>query len=157
MASDVESGWIETDVPARLDRLPWSGWHTLVVQVARGHMTYLVDGRRLARHGGRYYPESLMSIDVNVWFVPGGLASRGPVRRYREDVDWVLHAAGAVLSPAQVTQRVADYRASSVSFADTVPSPVPPLPTHCAPAALGARVTSGERPTDRPMRCGFTT
>ncbi|HXJ19010.1 MAG TPA: MFS transporter [Polyangia bacterium] len=42
MASDVESGWIETDVPARLDRLPWSGWHTLVV-VALG-ITWLLDG-----------------------------------------------------------------------------------------------------------------
>jgi MFS family permease len=34
--------WIETDVPARLDRLPWSGWHTLVV-VALG-ITWLLDG-----------------------------------------------------------------------------------------------------------------
>ncbi len=34
--------WIETDVPARLDRLPWSGWHTMVV-VALG-ITWLLDG-----------------------------------------------------------------------------------------------------------------
>jgi MFS family permease len=34
--------WIETDVPARLDRLPWSGWHTLVV-AALG-ITWLLDG-----------------------------------------------------------------------------------------------------------------
>ncbi len=42
MASEEKSGWIETDVPARLDRLPWSGWHTLVV-VALG-ITWLLDG-----------------------------------------------------------------------------------------------------------------
>jgi MFS family permease len=42
MASEVKSDWIETDVPARLDRLPWSGWHTLVV-VALG-ITWLLDG-----------------------------------------------------------------------------------------------------------------
>jgi MFS family permease len=42
VASEVKSGWVETDVPARLDRLPWSGWHTLVV-VALG-ITWLLDG-----------------------------------------------------------------------------------------------------------------
>ena len=27
----VETGRITTDIPARLDRLPWAGWHWLVV------------------------------------------------------------------------------------------------------------------------------
>jgi MFS family permease len=31
MASDVELGTIETQIPARLDRLPWARWHWLVV------------------------------------------------------------------------------------------------------------------------------
>ncbi len=34
--------WIETDVPARMDRLPWSGWHVRVV-VALG-ITWVLDG-----------------------------------------------------------------------------------------------------------------
>jgi MFS family permease len=38
----AEERWIETDVPARLDRLPWSRWHVLVV-VALG-ITWLLDG-----------------------------------------------------------------------------------------------------------------
>ena len=38
----AEARWIETDVPARLDRLPWSRWHVLVV-VALG-ITWLLDG-----------------------------------------------------------------------------------------------------------------
>jgi MFS family permease len=42
VASEIKSSWIETDVPARLDRLPWSGWHTLVV-IALG-ITWLLDG-----------------------------------------------------------------------------------------------------------------
>jgi hypothetical protein len=33
---------IETDIPARLDRLPWSRWHWLVV-VALG-ITWILDG-----------------------------------------------------------------------------------------------------------------
>jgi MFS family permease len=31
MASGVETGQITTDIPARLDRLPWSHWHWMVV------------------------------------------------------------------------------------------------------------------------------
>jgi MFS family permease len=31
MASGVETGQITTDIPARLDRLPWSRWHWLIV------------------------------------------------------------------------------------------------------------------------------
>jgi len=42
LSSQQKDAWIETDVPARLDRLPWSGWHTLVV-VALG-ITWLLDG-----------------------------------------------------------------------------------------------------------------
>ncbi|MFL5304901.1 MAG: MFS transporter [Polyangia bacterium] len=42
MSSEQKDAWIETDVPARLDRLPWSGWHTLVV-IALG-ITWLLDG-----------------------------------------------------------------------------------------------------------------
>src|SRR5579859_8018675 len=36
------SATIETDIPARLDRLPWSGFHSLVV-VALG-ITWILDG-----------------------------------------------------------------------------------------------------------------
>ncbi|MBV9658669.1 MAG: MFS transporter [Verrucomicrobia bacterium] len=37
-----EGAWIETDVPARLDRLPWSRWHWLIV-TALG-VTWILDG-----------------------------------------------------------------------------------------------------------------
>src|SRR5688500_1150119 len=36
------NGAITTDIPARLDRLPWSGWHWRVV-IALG-ITWLLDG-----------------------------------------------------------------------------------------------------------------
>jgi hypothetical protein len=82
---------------------------------------YFVDGRRIAVHGGRYYPESQMSINFNLWFLHDGLGRAGPARRYAEDVDWVFHAAGAALSPAQVAARISAFRASGTTFADTVP------------------------------------
>jgi hypothetical protein len=31
MATDVETGRITTDIPTRLDRLPWVRWHWLAV------------------------------------------------------------------------------------------------------------------------------
>jgi hypothetical protein len=37
-------------------------------------------------------------------------------------VDWAYHAAGAVLSPAQVTAAVTAMRHDDVSFRDTVPA-----------------------------------
>ena len=40
--SPASSEFVETDIPARLDRLPWSRWHLLVV-VALG-ITWLLDG-----------------------------------------------------------------------------------------------------------------
>jgi hypothetical protein len=107
------------------------GWHTLVMQVAKGTVMYFLDGARLARHGGKYYPEVPMSINYNLWFISNGLGQRGEPRRYEEDVDWVFHQVGAALSPAQVRARVATLRRGSVAFKDTVPPASPPLVSPC--------------------------
>jgi hypothetical protein len=107
------------------------GWHTLVMQVAKGTVRYYLDGARLASHGGKYYPEVPMSINYNLWFVSDGLAAPGESRRYDEDVDWVFHRAGAVLSPAQVRAAVAKLRRTNVAFVDTVPAATPPLVSPC--------------------------
>jgi MFS family permease len=42
VATSTDERWIETDIPARLDRLPWTSWHTLVA-VALG-ITWFLDG-----------------------------------------------------------------------------------------------------------------
>jgi MFS family permease len=42
MASGVETGRISTDIPARLDRLPWAKWHWLIV-IALGAV-WILDG-----------------------------------------------------------------------------------------------------------------
>jgi hypothetical protein len=113
--------WIAVSSAHRQDR-SLNGWHTLVLQVANGTMTFYLDGSRVAQLGGRYYPEVPMSINYNLWFIPGGLARSSGVRRYAEDVDWVYHAAGAVLSPAQVRATVTGLQRGGVSFRDTVPA-----------------------------------
>ena len=51
-----------------------AGWHTLVTQVADGKVKYFVDGKQQAEHGERFYPESLMSINFNLWFIKDGAA-----------------------------------------------------------------------------------
>ena len=107
------------------------GWHTLVMQVAKGTVAYYLDGVRVGRHGGKYYPEVPMSINYNLWFISDGLGATGERRRYDEDVDWVFHQVGLVLSPAQVGARVRALRRSRVAFQDTVQPASPPLLSPC--------------------------
>lgn len=108
-----------------------AGWHTLVVQMMDGTVTYFIDGRRLARHGGRYYPRVPMSISFNLWFIREAvLPSRAP-RAYQEKIDWVYFEKDVRLAPAAVQDRVSRLRAAGVSFRDTVPAPNPPLPSPC--------------------------
>jgi hypothetical protein len=109
---------------------PLGGWHTLVTQVANEHVQYWIDGKPVADHVGRYYPESMMSIDFNLWFVRTGLIEGTDPRRYDEDVDWVFFS-GDALTPDRVEAAVAALRRHSVSFRDTVAAPVPPLPSPC--------------------------
>ena len=49
MATEQREEWIETDVPARLDRLPWSRWHWLIVS-ALG-VTWILDGLEVTLAG----------------------------------------------------------------------------------------------------------
>jgi hypothetical protein len=107
------------------------GWHTLVMQVAAGTINYYLDGSLVGSHGGDYYPEVPMSINYNLWFIEGGLLPAGWQRQYDEDVDWIFHQAGAVLSPQQVSGMVATLRRNNVAFRDTVPSSSPPLNSPC--------------------------
>jgi hypothetical protein len=103
-----------------------SGWHTLVAQVGDGHVRYFVDGKPLADHDDRFYPEVMMSINFNLWFIKTGLIPGNEMRRYDEDIDWVFFRGGPVMTPAEVESAVADLRRRSVAFRDTVrPSGLP--------------------------------
>jgi hypothetical protein len=109
----------------------YEGWRTLVAQIANGKVRYYVDGQLLADHSERVYPEELMSINFNLWFIRDGLLPPGPMRTWIEDVDWVFHRAGAVLQTAEVEAAVAELRAGAVKFVDTVAAPVPRLQSPC--------------------------
>jgi hypothetical protein len=134
--------WTTTWETARLE--PWladnvtlatsgsvAGWHTLVVQVFGGTVTFFLDGARRVAHGGKYYPEVPMSLNYNLWFPEGGLVASRERRTYVEEVDWALGVAGAALSPQEVAAQVRVLRARRVAFRDTIPASSPPLESPC--------------------------
>jgi hypothetical protein len=97
-----------------------SGWHTLVAQVTNGTVRYFVDDKLIAQHGGEYYPDALMSINFNLWFINGGLIAEESVREYQEEIDWVFHEANVSLMPNEVLTNVNKLRNASFTFQDTV-------------------------------------
>jgi hypothetical protein len=105
-----------------------AGWHTLVTQVTGGTVRYFVDGKLIAQHGGKYFPDALMSINFNLWFIDGGLVQAEGMREYQEDIDWVFHEAGVLLMPEEVSAKVNELRDASVKFTDTVLSGFPTSP-----------------------------
>ena len=52
-------------------------------------------------------------------------------RVWQQEVDWVFHAAGRVMSHPQVEAEVRRLRVAGRVFVDTVPARVPALPNPC--------------------------
>jgi hypothetical protein len=105
-----------------------NGWHTLVTQVLDGTVRYFIDAKLIGQHGGAYYPDALMSINFNLWFIDEGLVQAEGVREYQEDIDWVFHQAGVLLVPDEVNVKISDLRNNSVKFQDTVLSGIQDSP-----------------------------
>ena len=108
-----------------------AGWHTLVTQVGNGKVRYFLDGKQQAEHGDKFFPESLMSINFNLWFIKDGMTKEQGERQYHEDIDWVFHEAGSLLTSEEVEAKVAAMRRKSIKFQDTVAAPVPALTSPC--------------------------
>jgi hypothetical protein len=111
--------WVADNIHTE-QRTSFAGWHDLVIQVASGRVRYYIDGNLFADHGDRYYPETPMSINFNLWFISGGLVGQPGDRAYREQVDWLYFAENEVVSPDQVRTRVNGYRTAGVDHVDTV-------------------------------------
>jgi len=107
------------------------GWQTLVLQAMDGRVRYFINGSPVGEHSGNYYPDARMSINFNLWFIDGGLIDSNEIRSYQEDIDWVFHAAGEVLSPRAVEQKIQSLREAGVKFLDAVPDGTPVLPSPC--------------------------
>ena len=113
--------WIADNISAAKEG-PLDGWHTVVAQVGNGVVRYFIDGQRLAEQGGKFYPESMMSINFNLWFTREGLIPGNDVRQWSEDIDWVYFRGGRVQSPQAVEATVSDLRRRSIHFKDSVPA-----------------------------------
>lgn len=99
-----------------------AGWHTLVMTVHGGTVTYYIDGNQYWSTTGKYYPRENMTIDFNEWFINGYLNGSSTPRTWEEQVGWVYYAGGVALSPTQVTSAVGKYQSGGTSFVDTVPA-----------------------------------
>lgn len=93
------------------------GWHTLVMNVTGGVVTYYVDGQQYFSSTGKYYPREKMTIDFNEWFID--LPFTG-ARTWNQKVNWVYYNTSA-LSPTAVDSAVNGYYSSGTHFTDTVP------------------------------------
>lgn len=82
-------------------------------------MKYFIDGQQVADHGDKYYPETPMSINFNLWFIDLQGHTSGD-SHYVQDVDWLYFAENEVVAPDEATNRVDGYRADGVEHTDTV-------------------------------------
>jgi hypothetical protein len=108
-----------------------AGWHTLVTQVSGGKVRYFLDGKKIAEHGGKSYPQVPMSINFNLWFIREGFSNEKASRTWHEEIDWVFHARNRALAPTEVEAEVSRNRRIGISRIDTVPTADPPLPSRC--------------------------
>ena len=106
------------------------GWHQLVAQVGDGVVKYFIDGKPFAEHGDRVYPEEMMSINFNLWFIRDGLLPKGEMRKWTQDIDWVFFSTSQ-LSPKEVDAQVSTLRSKGSRFRDTVRAPEPALASPC--------------------------
>ncbi|HKR12046.1 MAG TPA: glycoside hydrolase family 16 protein, partial [Pyrinomonadaceae bacterium] len=108
-----------------------AGWHTLITQVLDQKVRYFVDGKPFAEHSGNYYPEDIMSINFNLWFIRDGMIKSKERRQYHEDIDWVYFQGGVALTPEQVDAAVANFRRQKVESRRIVPDKVSELKSPC--------------------------
>ncbi|GAA0580182.1 glycosyl hydrolase [Paractinoplanes ferrugineus] len=112
--------WFADNVHSE-QRASLDGWHTLVAQVANGHIVYYIDGVPVGDHSGKFYPRQTMTINWNLWFIDTATHTGG-TSTYNQQVDWVLFAKNQVLSPAQIGTRTTGYRTGGTAYLDTTSS-----------------------------------
>ncbi|MBC9727110.1 cellulose binding domain-containing protein [Streptomyces sp. TRM68367] len=93
------------------------GWHTVVVTVEDGAVTYRVDGKKLFSSRGKYAPRADMSVNFNHWFID--LPSLGE-RAWDMKVDWLYYNANDALPAKEVQAEVEGFAGHGMNFFDTV-------------------------------------
>ncbi|RKR92082.1 glycosyl hydrolase family 16 [Micromonospora pisi] len=101
-------------------RTSFNGWHDLVFTVSDGRVKYYVDGVQVADHGDRYYPETPMSINFNLWFIDLTGRTGTGLATYVQQVDYLYYADREVITTAEAKSRVTAYRSAGTNHVDTV-------------------------------------
>lgn len=125
-----EPNWLADNTSGSL-ALSFEGWHTLVLTVGAGEISYYIDGKLLDTHGDKFYPEVPMSMNFNQWFIVGGQIDSSEERVYKEHVDWAFHAANTILTPDEVMAAVEGLRLIETYYVNSVPEAEPPLESPC--------------------------
>lgn len=104
------------------------GWHTLVMNVTDGHISFYIDGEFQTEFSGDVAPDYPMYLMFQIWFSNDcfdsacqrrGYLNSQQSREYWEDVDWVYFEKDAQLSTADVEQTVQCFRNNDTAFVDT--------------------------------------
>ncbi|MER6419660.1 cellulose binding domain-containing protein [Streptomyces sp. NPDC001137] len=94
-----------------------AGWHTVVMTVKDGVVTYRVDGRKIYSTSGKYAPRAGMSVNFNTWFID--LPFKGGERAWDMKVDWLYYNAKDAQSQDDVNAAVKAYSANGMNYFDT--------------------------------------
>ncbi|MFJ9726604.1 cellulose binding domain-containing protein [Streptomyces sp. NPDC101209] len=94
-----------------------AGWHTVVMTVQDGVVTYRVDGRKIYRTSGKYAPRAGMSVNFNTWFID--LPFKGGERAWDMKVDWLYYNSQDALSLEDVDAAVKDYSTNGMHYFNT--------------------------------------
>ncbi|WP_157442683.1 glycoside hydrolase family 16 protein [Deinococcus misasensis] len=97
-----------------------AGWRTVMVTVHQGKVTYFVDGVQYAQHDGKWYPDSKMRLDFNLWFIRRGILASNQKRTYEQDVDWVMHVKDRALSFSELQEQIVKLRKQNLKFVNTI-------------------------------------
>ncbi len=136
------------------------GWHTVVSQVAGGHVKYYIDGTLVGDHTvddqTHTYPVAPrvpMSVNYNLWLIDNGAHTSG-TSTYNEQVDWFYYAKDEVVSPTDVSARTSAFRTAGSTHTDTLDSSTgscgTPTPTPSTTPSSTPSPTATPTPTPTP-------
>ncbi|MFF4252645.1 cellulose binding domain-containing protein [Streptomyces sp. NPDC001663] len=94
-----------------------AGWHTVVMTVKDGVVTYRVDGKKIYTTSGKYAPRAGMSVNFNTWFID--LPFKGGERSWDMKVDWLYYNAKDALSLEDVDSAVKNYSENGMNYFNT--------------------------------------
>ncbi|MGV8834676.1 carbohydrate-binding protein [Cellvibrio sp.] len=105
------------------------GWHTLVMQVQDGLISFYIDGAYQTSFSGAVAPDYPMYLMFQLWFSNDcfdaacntrGYINNSNYREYFEDVDWVYFEKNNQVPATEIPQKIANLRAAGTSYVQNI-------------------------------------